>query len=157
MSHRIILALILVLAAGVPAAIADCPPETVDQLLGTWEWVLDSGGFAGGEYGPEDWGFTQQLEFTEGGTVIDYRDGVEVARSAFVFDCAGGMSLVAEPDVMPLSECGPYAVVFGNDGGVPTLELHVLICWDWYDFVFVARGPVAAVDATWSGIKSAYR
>jgi hypothetical protein len=158
------LPLLVLLLAGVgasPLTAAECPPELRAQLAGTWEWVRAEGGFVGGVYGPADWGYTQQLVFTPAGTVIEYRDNLERARSTSDLDCADGeatlTSATADPPVMPLAECAPYAMLFGEEPGDATLVLRVQTCADLFDFTYVSRGPVANSATTWGAIKSAYR
>ena len=159
-----LLPLIVVLLAGVvasPLPAVECPPELRAQLAGAWEWIRAEGGFVGGVYGPADWGYTQQLDFTPGGAVIEYRDNLERARSTYDLDCADGeaalTSATADPPVMPLAECAPYAMMFGVEAGLATMVLRVRTCADWFDFTYVSRGPVADRATTWGAVKSAYR
>jgi len=137
-----------------------CSPAaagTHDDLLGSWEWVSATGGFVGGVYGPDDWGFTSQLVFLADGTVAEYRDELPYAQSTFLLTGEGpGATLDAAsstPSVMPFGDCTPYLLTFEDD----TMELHVQFCADWYDFLYVSRGPVAAEPSNWSDIKSLFR
>lgn len=162
MSRRLPLIVLLLAGMGAtPLPAVECPPVSPARLAGTWEWVRAEGGFSGGIYGPADWGYTQQLVFTPVGGVIEYRDNVERARSTYELDCADGEAVVtaatADPPVMPLATCSPYAVFFGEEAGIDTLSLRVRTCSDWYDFTYVRRGSVAGRAATWGALKSAYR
>jgi hypothetical protein len=150
-------ALALIAASGARA----CPPETPGRILGAWEWVRAEGGFVGGVYGPAEWGYTQQLVFAADGSVIEYRDGVERARSTWTLDCGGPEPTLtaagADPEVFPLSTCAPHVVAFRQEGGLPSLVLRTLYCADWYDFTFVMRQPVAAENLRWGALKCRYR
>jgi hypothetical protein len=134
---------------------------TLDDLLGSWEWVSASGGFAGGVYGPDDWGYTSQLVFAADGSVVEYRDEELYAQSTFELVGEGpGATLDAapcDPPMMPFNDCGPYLLIFDDSGGETTMLLRTQLCADWYDFLYVARGPVAAEQRTWSGIKAVFR
>lgn len=155
------IALLLAGAAASPSAAAECQPDVQARLVGSWEWVRAEGGIIGGVYGPADWGYTQQLVFTPEGAVIEYRDNLERARSTYDLDCADGEATltcaVTDPPVMPLSDCGPYVVLFGEEAGQSTVVLSVRICADWFTFTYVSRGPVADRASTWGVIKSSFR
>ena len=155
------LIVMLVLVAAGEAGAVDRPGGTLDQLLGTWEWTTATGGFAGGVYGPDDWGYTSQLLFLADGTVAEFRDETPYAQSTFVLTGDGpGATLGAQPSspsVTPFGDCGPYLLTFGEEGGVATMLLRTQLCSDWYDFSYVRRGPVTNAWTSWSGIKTLYR
>ncbi len=95
-------------AVGATAA----PEQARLRLLGQWEWVSSEGGFAGGTYGPADWGYTWQLSFLDDGTVIDFRDGVEVARSVFMIEDSYGNDILTVEDSDPMVE--PFGTAIGT-------------------------------------------
>jgi len=161
-SHRLpLMALLLAGVIASPSAAGECPPDVRARLAGSWEWVRAEGGLVGGIYGPADWGYTQQFVFTSEGTVIEYRDNHERARSTYALDCADGETTltcpVTEPAVMPLSDCGPYVVAFGEEAGQPTIVLSVRICADWYTFTYASRGIVTDGATSWGVVKGSFR
>ncbi len=159
--NMMLLIVMSVLIVAGQAGADDRPPGTLDQLLGTWEWTTATGGFVGGVYGPDDWGYTSQLLFLADGAVIEFRDETPYAQSVFVLTGEGpGATLGAQPStpsVTPFGDCGPYLLTFGEEGGVATMYLQTQSCADWYDFTFTRRGPVPNTSTSWSGIKSLYR
>lgn len=75
--HRPLVAGLLVLVAAVGSACAPAEPDMEEMLVGTWEWTGTTGGVADDVIEPSPGDPVATLEFTNSGTVIRRREGME--------------------------------------------------------------------------------
>jgi hypothetical protein len=144
-----VLAAVLLLAVAAPLLAEDGP------LMGTWEWEVSVGGFAGETRTPLTEGFTWQLEFTAEGILHSYRDEVlqNTGTYTYVGDAAGGSLTTVGGNI----GIEPLLVTLGEDFQGPYLDL-VEPCIDCFGSRFRERDavPVAAEQRTWGALKSTY-
>jgi hypothetical protein len=64
-------------------------PTPQERLLGSWEWLEATGGFAGGTRTPESTGETMSLRFRDDDSVMVVKDGEPFAVAGFALGAAG--------------------------------------------------------------------
>ena len=52
----------------------DFPNSESKQLIGSWNWVESSGGFAGNTINPTTEGYSKQMEFSENGKHFEFKE-----------------------------------------------------------------------------------
>lgn len=86
--HRLLVAGLLLLVAAVGSACAPAEPDMEEMLVGTWEWTGTSGGVAGDVIEPAPGDPVATLEFTNSGSVIRHRVGMEPRTETWRFGSA---------------------------------------------------------------------
>ncbi len=114
------------------------PDKELNELFGSWDLVMKSGGFFGGVQTPLTMGYQQSLKFTKEGRCYTYNDGSRTGQDNFEFEYqARGMNAPYEMHyiIKYKEQSLPQWVHIQND----TLFLDDAFCNDCYSYLYVKQ------------------